>query len=145
MSSIVESVLFVAAGRRGWAGAYRTLCFPVAILGTGQHMTEFVSTMMCEQTGPKERVRDVVAAEKAGFDFALNCDHDLPWFDAMGHPPLAWTVLGAAAQATDRIPLMNDLTCPIKRCHPVVVAQKGAELNGRGMRVAGAGPGQTRL
>ncbi|NEE59905.1 LLM class F420-dependent oxidoreductase, partial [Streptomyces sp. SID8455] len=28
-------------------------------------------TMMTEQTGPRELVRDVVAAEKAGFDFSV--------------------------------------------------------------------------
>lgn len=28
-------------------------------------------TMLCEQAGPKQLVRDVVAAEEAGFDFAV--------------------------------------------------------------------------
>jgi G6PDH family F420-dependent oxidoreductase len=37
-------------------------------------------------------------------------------------------VLGAAAQATDRIPLMTYVTCPIRRYHPAVVAQKAATV-----------------
>jgi G6PDH family F420-dependent oxidoreductase len=57
-------------------------------------------TMMCEQAGPKQLVRDVVLAEEAGFDFAVISDHYFPWLDAQGHSPYAWSVLGAAAQAT---------------------------------------------
>jgi G6PDH family F420-dependent oxidoreductase len=37
-------------------------------------------------------------------------------------------VLGAAAQATSRIPLMTYVTCPSFRYHPAVVAQKAATL-----------------
>jgi G6PDH family F420-dependent oxidoreductase len=37
-------------------------------------------------------------------------------------------VLGAAAQATERIPLMTYVTCPILRYHPAVVAQKAATI-----------------
>lgn len=90
-------------------------------------MTDFGYTMMCEQSAPKELVRDVVSAEDAGFT-AVSGDHCFPWLDAQGHSPYAWTVLGAAAQATERIPLMTYMTCPIKRYHPAVVAQKVATL-----------------
>jgi G6PDH family F420-dependent oxidoreductase len=86
-------------------------------------------TMMCEQSGPKELVRDVQAAEQAGFEFAVISDHYFPWLDAMGHSPYAWSVLGAAAQATDDIGLMTYVTCPIKRYHPAVVAQKAATMS----------------
>src|SRR5690348_1824435 len=85
-------------------------------------------TMMTEQAGPKDLVRHVVGAEDAGFDFAVCSDHFFPWLDEMGHSPHAWTVLGAAAQATERIPLMTYVTCPIQRYHPAVVAQKAATL-----------------
>ena len=81
-------------------------------------------TMMCEQAGPKQLVRDVMLAEQAGFDFAVISDHYFPWLDSQGHAPYAWSVLGAAAEATDRIPLMTYVTCPIRRYHPAVVAQK---------------------
>src|SRR5215207_5892492 len=85
-------------------------------------------TMMTEQAGPKDLVRHVVAAEAAGFDFAVTSDHFFPWLDEMGHSPHAWTVLGAAAQATSRIPLTTYVTCPTFRYHPAVVAQKAATL-----------------
>jgi G6PDH family F420-dependent oxidoreductase len=85
-------------------------------------------TMMTEQAGPKDLVRHVVGAEEAGFDFAVCSDHYFPWLDEMGHSPHAWTVLGAAAQATERIPLMSYVTCPILRYHPAVVAQQAATL-----------------
>jgi G6PDH family F420-dependent oxidoreductase len=91
-------------------------------------MTEWGYTMMCEQSGPKALVQDLVAAEAAGFDFSVISDHYFPWLDAQGHSPYAWSVLGAAAQATERIGLMTYVTCPIKRYHPAVVAQKAATV-----------------
>jgi G6PDH family F420-dependent oxidoreductase len=91
-------------------------------------MTLFGYTMMCEQAGPRQLVRDVTLAEEAGFDFAVISDHYFPWLDSQGHAPYAWSVLGAAAQATDHIPLMTYVTCPIRRYHPAVVAQKAATV-----------------
>ncbi len=85
-------------------------------------------TMMTEQAGPKDLVAHVVAAEEVGFDFAVCSDHYFPWLDEMGHSPHAWTVLGAAAQATSRIPFMTYVTCPTFRYHPAGVAQKAATL-----------------
>ena len=37
-------------------------------------------------------------------------------------------MLGAAAQATDRLPLMTVVTCPTFRYHPAVVAHKAATV-----------------
>jgi G6PDH family F420-dependent oxidoreductase len=85
-------------------------------------------TMMTEQAGPKDLVSHVVGAETTGFDFAVSSDHYFPWLDEMGHSPNAWVTLGAAAQATSRIPLMTYVTCPSFRYHPVVVAQQAATL-----------------
>src|SRR3954465_1563854 len=85
-------------------------------------------TMMTEQAGPKDLVRHVVAAEEVGFDFAVSSDHFFPWLDEMGHSPNAWVTLGAAAQATSRIPLMTYVTCPTFRYHPALVAQQAAAL-----------------
>ncbi|MDH2425150.1 LLM class F420-dependent oxidoreductase [Sphaerisporangium sp. TRM90804] len=100
-------------------------------------------TMMCEQTPPKQLVHDVVQAERAGFDYAVISDHYFPWLEEMGHSPYAWSVLGAAAYATERIPLMTYVTCPIMRYHPAVVAQKaatvGAMSDGRFTLGLGAG------
>lgn len=86
-------------------------------------------TMMCEQRSPKQLVEDVVGAEKAGFDFAVISDHYHPWLEEQGHSAYAWSVLGAAAQATERVPLMSYVTCPIVRYHPAVVAQKAATMS----------------
>jgi G6PDH family F420-dependent oxidoreductase len=91
-------------------------------------MTDFGYTMMCEQARPDQLVGDVRLAEEAGFDFSVISDHYQPWLSAQGHSPYAWSVLGAAAQATERIPLMTYVTCPIIRYHPAVVAQKAATM-----------------
>lgn len=91
-------------------------------------MARFGYTMMCEQSGPKDLVADVEIAESVGFDFAVISDHYFPWLDEMGHSPYAWSVLGAAAHATTAIDLMTYVTCPLKRYHPAVVAQKAATI-----------------
>lgn len=83
---------------------------------------------MTEQSGPRELVRHAVAAEDAGFDFAVSSDHYFPWLDEMGHSPNAWVTLGAVARATERIGLMTYVTAPTYRYHPAVVAQQAATL-----------------
>ncbi|MDJ0385626.1 LLM class F420-dependent oxidoreductase [Streptomyces sp. G-G2] len=91
-------------------------------------MVQIGYTMMTEQAGPRELVDHVVGAERAGFDFSVTSDHYFPWLKEQGHSPYAWSVLGAAAQATSTIPLMTYVTCPTMRYHPAVVAQKAATL-----------------
>jgi G6PDH family F420-dependent oxidoreductase len=91
-------------------------------------VADFGYTLMCEQTGPTQLVHDAVRAEAAGFDFAVCSDHYNPWLAEQGHAPYAWSVLGAAAYATSRIGLMSFVTCPIRRYHPAVVAQKAATV-----------------
>src|SRR5689334_3269770 len=86
-------------------------------------------TLMCEQTGPRELVRDAEAAENAGFGLAVISDHYFPWLDSQGHAPYAWSVLGAVSHATERLELMTYVTCPTMRYHPVVVAQKAATVS----------------
>lgn len=107
-------------------------------------MTSFGYTMMCEQSAADALVEDLQAAERAGFDFSLISDHFQPWLEAQGHSPYAWTVLGAAAQATERIGLMTYVTCPIIRYHPVIVAQKAATVQtlSRGRFRLGLGAGE---
>ncbi|WP_406179328.1 LLM class F420-dependent oxidoreductase [Streptomyces sp. NBC_01006] len=101
-------------------------------------------TMMTEQAGPRELVDHVVGAERAGFDFSVISDHSFPWLEAQGHAPYAWSVLGAAAQATSRIPLMTYVTCPTFRYHPAVIAQKAAtmQLLSQGRFRLGLGSGE---
>ncbi|MFK0045945.1 LLM class F420-dependent oxidoreductase [Streptomyces sp. NPDC090741] len=107
-------------------------------------MARFGYTMMTEQAGPRELVGHVVGAERAGFDFSVISDHSFPWLEAQGHAPYAWSVLGAAAQATSRIPLMTYVTCPTFRYHPAVIAQKAAtmQLLSRGRFRLGLGSGE---
>jgi G6PDH family F420-dependent oxidoreductase len=64
--------------------------------------------------------------------------------EVQGHSPYAWSVLGAAAQATEQIPLMTYVTCPIGRYHPAVVAQKAAtmQLLSDGRFTLGLGAGE---
>lgn len=96
--------------------------------GNAEDMVQIGYTMMTEQAGPCDLVEHVVEAERAGFDFSVTSDHYFPWLESQGHAPYAWSVLGAAAQATARIPLMTYVTCPTTRYHPAVVAQKAATL-----------------
>ncbi|HWF36344.1 MAG TPA: LLM class F420-dependent oxidoreductase [Solirubrobacteraceae bacterium] len=91
-------------------------------------MTAFGYTLMCEQSPPDQLVRDARRAEEAGFDFSVISDHFQPWLASQGHSGYAWSILGAAAQATERIGLMSYVTCPTLRYHPAVVAQKAATM-----------------
>ena len=107
-------------------------------------MTRFGYTLMTEQSGPRELVRYAVAAEAAGFDFEVSSDHYSPWLTEQGHSPYAWAVLGAVAQATERVGLMTYVTCPTIRYHPAVVAQKAATLGllSEGRFTLGLGSGE---
>jgi G6PDH family F420-dependent oxidoreductase len=84
--------------------------------------------LMAEEHGPGDLVRNAQRAEQAGFDFAAISDHFSPWIEEQGHSPFAWSVLGAAAQATSEIRLMTSVTCPIMRYHPAIIAQAAATL-----------------
>ena len=108
-------------------------------------MTRFGYTLMTEQSSPKDLVRWAVAAERAGFDFEVSSDHFSPWLTEQGHAPYAWTVLGAVAQATERVGLMTYVTCPTMRYHPAVVAQKAATLQilADGRFTLGVGSGES--
>ncbi len=107
-------------------------------------MVRFGYTLLCEQAGPQQLVRDAERAERAGFDFLAISDHYFPWLEQQGHAPYAWSVLGAVAQATERIPLMTFVTCPTFRYHPTVVAQKAATMGllSEGRFALGIGAGE---
>ncbi|HET6166100.1 MAG TPA: LLM class F420-dependent oxidoreductase [Marmoricola sp.] len=106
-------------------------------------MTRIGYTLMTEQSGPRELVRYAEDAEAAGFDFEVCSDHYFPWLDSQGHAPYAWSLLGAVSQVTERVELMTYVTCPTRRYHPAVVAQKAATMgllsNGRFVLGLGAG------
>jgi coenzyme F420-dependent glucose-6-phosphate dehydrogenase len=75
-----------------------------------------------EQFPPDALLRQAVEAEEAGFD-GLGCsDHLQPWWEP-GESGHAWVWLGAAGQATSRIPLGTGVTPFGPRYHPALVAQ----------------------
>jgi len=78
--------------------------------------------LMSEEHGAADLVRNAKQAEQAGFDFAAI------WLEGQGHAPFVWSVLGAVANATQRLGLMTAVTCPIMRYHPAIIAQGAATL-----------------
>jgi G6PDH family F420-dependent oxidoreductase len=79
-----------------------------------------------EEHPPRDLVRHAQHGEAAGFSFALISDHYHPWIDQQGQSPFVWTVLGATAQATERLQLGTGVTCPLIRTHPAIIAQAAA-------------------
>jgi G6PDH family F420-dependent oxidoreductase len=92
-------------------------------------------TLSSEEFGPRELVRFAIGCEEAGFDFASISDHFHPWVDRQGNSPFVWGVIGAVAEATERIRVGTGVTCPTTRIHPAIVAQAAAtaqiQLEGR--------------
>jgi G6PDH family F420-dependent oxidoreductase len=107
-------------------------------------MVGFGYTLMTEQAGPQALVSHAKAAEAAGFDFEVMSDHYSPWLASQGHAPYAWSVLGAVSQVTERVDLMTYVTCPTRRYHPAVIAQKAAtvQLLSGGRFTLGLGAGE---
>jgi G6PDH family F420-dependent oxidoreductase len=91
-------------------------------------MTRIGYKLMSEEHGPRSLVENAVRAEELGFDFVGISDHYAPWVSEQGHSPFAWSVLGAIAQATERVGLMTGVTCPYRRYHPAIVAQAAATV-----------------
>jgi coenzyme F420-dependent glucose-6-phosphate dehydrogenase len=89
-------------------------------------MTEFGYALSSEEHGPTQLVENARKAEQHGFEFALVSDHFHPWTDSQGQSPFVWSVIGAIAQATERIRLGTGVTCPTIRIHPAIVAQAAA-------------------
>jgi coenzyme F420-dependent glucose-6-phosphate dehydrogenase len=79
-----------------------------------------------EEHGPRDLVRNARRAEEAGFTFALISDHYHPWIERHPHSPFVWGVLGAIAQATERLIVGTGVTCPTMRIHPAIIAQAAA-------------------
>jgi probable non-F420 flavinoid oxidoreductase len=79
-----------------------------------------------EQIHPAQLLRDVQAAERAGFAAAMSSDHFSPWSRRQGHSGFAWSWLGAAL-ATTGLPF-GVVNAPGQRYHPAVIAQAVATL-----------------
>ncbi len=85
-------------------------------------------TLSSEEHSAPSLVEQAVRAEQAGFAFAGISDHFHPWIDRQGNSPFVWGVLGAIAQATERIELITGVTCPTTRIHPAIVAHAAATV-----------------
>jgi len=72
---------------------------------------------MHEQYHPRDLLEHAVAGERAGFDGIACSDHFQPWWEP-GHSGQAWVWLGAAAQATKRVPVGPAVTVALNRYHP---------------------------
>src|SRR5213078_665850 len=96
-----------------------------------------------EQFPPDDLLRQAVEAEQAGFDGIGCSDHLQPWWEP-GESGHAWVWLGAAAQATKRVPFGTGVTPPGPRYHPVLIAQAWAtmELMFPGRPYLGVGSGE---
>jgi alkanesulfonate monooxygenase SsuD/methylene tetrahydromethanopterin reductase-like flavin-dependent oxidoreductase (luciferase family) len=70
-------------------------------------MIELGYKLMSDEHGPTDLVRNARRDEQAGFDFTAISDHFFPRLEEQGHSPLAWSVLGALTNATQRIGLMT--------------------------------------
>jgi probable non-F420 flavinoid oxidoreductase len=79
-----------------------------------------------EQIHPAQLLRDVRAAQDAGFAAAMSSDHFSPWSRRQGHSGFAWSWLGAALVRTD-LPF-GVVNAPGQRYHPAIIAQAAATL-----------------
>jgi coenzyme F420-dependent glucose-6-phosphate dehydrogenase len=80
-----------------------------------------------EQFPPDDLLRQAVEAERAEFDGIGCSDHLQPWWEP-GESGHAWVWLGAAGQATKRVPIGTGVTPAGPRYHPVLIAQAWATL-----------------
>ncbi len=81
-----------------------------------------------EQFPPSELLKQVIAAEEAGFESIDASDHFHPWSEN-GQACFIWSWLGAAAVSTQSIELGTGLTCPILRYNPAIIAQAAATVS----------------
>jgi len=85
-------------------------------------MTRYFYGASHEEFPPEALLRHAVAAERAGFDGIGCSDHLQPWWEP-GESGHAWAWLGAAAQATEKVPFGTAVTPPGPRFHPALIAQ----------------------
>jgi coenzyme F420-dependent glucose-6-phosphate dehydrogenase len=76
-------------------------------------MTRFFYGASHEQFSPDDLLEQAVAAERAGFDGLSASDHLQPWWEP-GESGHTWIWLGAAGQATERLPLGTGVTAPAR-------------------------------
>jgi probable non-F420 flavinoid oxidoreductase len=89
-------------------------------------MTEIGFHNSHEQIHPAQLLKDVQAAQDAGFTAAMSSDHFSPWSQRQGQSGFAWSWLGAALATTD-LPF-GVVNAPGQRYHPAIIAQAVATL-----------------
>ena len=89
-------------------------------------MTAIGYALSSEEHTATDLVRHARRAEEAGFTFAVISDHYHAWIDRQGQSPFVWGVLGAIAEATERLRVGTGVTCPTVRIHPAIIAQASA-------------------
>jgi len=92
-------------------------------------MVKFGFRAVTEEYPPEHLIYQIVAAEKAEFDFITVSDHFHPWFHTNAHAPQAWIVLAAASSLTKKVELGTGVTSPFLRYHPGILAQSFATLH----------------
>jgi coenzyme F420-dependent glucose-6-phosphate dehydrogenase len=85
-------------------------------------MTRYFIGISQEEFPPENLLQQAIAAERAGFDGISSSDHLQPWWEP-GESGHTWPWLGAAGQATERIPLGTGVTSTGARYHPALIAQ----------------------
>ena len=76
-----------------------------------------------EEHDPRDLVRQATLAEAVGFDTAMISDHLQPWVRHQGHAAYVWAVIGAIANATERLEIGTGVTAMVHRNSPITVAQ----------------------
>lgn len=85
--------------------------------------------LSAEERDPRALVRHAVEAEEIGLPTAMISDHLQPWVPRQGHAGHAWTVLGAIAQATERLEVGTGVTAMVHRSHPITIAHAAATVS----------------
>ena len=86
-------------------------------------MIELGYALSSEEHQPNELIAHAQMAEHSGFNFLIISDHFHPWVSQQRQSPFVWSMLGGIAQATQRVSIGTDVTCPIMRIHPALFAQ----------------------
>ena len=92
-------------------------------------MPEFAYFCGTEQFQPELLLEHAVQAEAVGFDAVTVSDHFHPWVDDAAASAFAWSWLGALATRTRRARIATEVTCPLFRYHPGLIAQAAATVD----------------
>jgi coenzyme F420-dependent glucose-6-phosphate dehydrogenase len=126
MKRILQCSVDDAARSVNGAAVRRITSFDAIGCGNDSVVVELGYALSSEELGPVELVENAIAAEHAGFRFALVSDHFHPWLDVQGESPFVWSTIGAISQATESLAIGTGVTCPMIRTHPAVIAHAAA-------------------